>query len=215
MSVETFKPAELRIPAERVLRMQGYTDPQRVRRPIREAARGAALAGERLAEPEVRYRRVALESCVDGELRLSGGTMLYCPAFPRFLSGCQQVVVFVLTAGNGIDEELARLNDEEKLLEMLLLETAGWLAVEQITKAFSTQLRRLVKEEGLKLTRRLGPGYSYGARDSRSEWSLSEQRPLVGLLDDGRLPVTVLESCAMIPKMSRSGLMGLAPLASA
>jgi hypothetical protein len=209
--VESLKPGSLRILADRMLRIQGYTDPERVRRPIRKAAEKTAATVEQLVEPAVHFRRVAVESCDAGGLRLAGGITLHCDAFPRFLLESTDVVVFALTAGARIDEELARLNDAEDLLEMLFVETAGWLAVEEVTKAFAAHLRAAAKGEGLKITRRMGPGYSYPTKKGDAEWLLDEQRFLFELLDDGNMPVTMLESCAMLPKMSRSGLFGLVP----
>jgi len=43
-------------------------------------------------------------------------------------------------------------------------------------------------------------------------WPLEEQIGLFGLFKNAHLPVTVMASCAMQPKMSRSGLFGTAPL---
>ena len=209
--VESLKPGSLRIVADRMLRIQGYTDPERVRRPIRKAAEKTAATVEQLVEPAVHFRRVPVESCDAGGLCLAGGIILHCDAFPRFLTESTDVVVFALTAGPRIDEELARLNDAGDLLEMLFVETAGWLAVEEVTKAFAAHLRADAKGEGLKITRRMGPGYSYPTKDGDAEWLLEEQRFLFELLDDGNMPVTMLESCAMLPKMSRSGLFGLVP----
>lgn len=207
----SWKPDGLRILADRMLRIQGYTAPERVRRPVRRAAEQTAAIVERLADPEVRFRRVAVTGCGDGSLRLEGGVTLHCAAFPRYLGDCREVIVFALTAGSPIDTELTRLNDGEHLLEMLFIETAGWLAVEEITKAFVAHIRSMASGEGLKLTRRMGPGYSYPTRPGEAHWPLEEQRLLFTLLDDGTLPITVLESSAMLPKMSRSGLVGLAP----
>ncbi len=203
--------AAVRIVTDRMLRIQGYTDPKQVRRPIRQAADEAAATVERLVEPDLCYRRVGVEGRVAEQLRLAGGTTLRCAAFPRFLDDSAEVVVFVLTAGGRIDSELARLNDEQRLLEMLFVETAGWLAVEEITKTFTRRLRAAARREGFKITRRMGPGYSYPSPGGVAEWPLDEQRHLFALLDDGDLPVTMLESCAMTPKMSRSGLIGLVP----
>lgn len=208
---DAVNPQDIHIATERMLRIQGYTDPEQVRRPIRRAADQAAATVERLVEPDLRYRRIAVEACIGEQLRLAGGTTLHCAAFPRFLGSSTEIVVFVLTAGARIDAELARLNDEQLLLDMLFVETAGWLAVEEITKAFTRHLREAAKCEGLRITRRMGPGYSYPLPGGIVRWPLEEQQFLFALLDDANMPVSMLESCAMTPKMSRSGLIGLVP----
>ena len=42
-----------------------------------------------------------------------------------------------------------------------------------------------------------------------SEWPLEEQKSLFALFEGRAISVQLLDSCAMIPKMSRSGLYGV------
>ena len=203
----------MRIGIDRMLRIQGYTAPHRVRRAVRVAAENAAANVERLLDAQVRFRRVDVEACSEGTLRLAGGEILHCAAFERFLGECPRVVVFVLTAGARIDSELERLAEAERLLDMLFVETAGWLAVEAITRAFTDHLRAAAARQGLRITRRMGPGYTYPSKGGDAEWPLAEQGKLFALLGSDDMPVTMLESSAMQPKMSRSGVIGLLPSA--
>ncbi len=76
----------------------------------------------------------------------------------------------------------------------------------------SVYLGDLIKPEGLRLTRRMGPGYSYKINGDETMWSLEQQHQLFEVFDGEDLPVRLLESCAMMPKMSRSGLYGLVPV---
>lgn len=201
----------MHIAADRMLRIQGYTEPADVRRAVRAAADAAARRVEQLLDSEVRYRRIDVHACTEDSLRLAGGETLHCGAFGRYLGDCSQVVVFVLTAGRRIDAELDRLGEAEQLLDMLFVETAGWLAVEAITRAFTDRLRGIAAHQGLRITRRMGPGYTYSSKSGDAEWPLEEQGKLFALLGADDMPVTMLESSAMQPKMSRSGLIGLAP----
>jgi hypothetical protein len=43
-------------------------------------------------------------------------------------------------------------------------------------------------------------------------WPLEEQPALFGLFGNAELPVSLMSSCAMSPKLSRSGLYGIRPL---
>lgn len=209
--VETLQPRGPRIGVERMLRIQGYTSPERVRRAVRVAAERNAERAEGLFAPAVCYRRIPVLSCHDGILTLHGNSSLHCGAFDRFLPAAHEVAIFITTAGAAIDDELARLNAEQKLLDMLFLEAAAWLGIEEITKAFIVHLRERAAEDGLRLTRRMGPGYDYKTANGKAEWPLEEQRTLFALFGKAALPVRLLESCAMLPKMSRSGLVGLVP----
>jgi len=210
-AVESLAPPSPRIGVDRMLRIQGYTALADVRRSVRAAAEQNAERAESLFEPAVRYRRLRVVSCSDSTLRLAGNADLHCGAFTRFLSNAREVAVFVTTAGARIDAELERLNDEQRLLDMLFLETAAWLGVEAITKTFILELKRRAAADGLRLTRRMGPGYAYKTAEGNADWPLTEQATLFALLGEAALPVRLLESCAMLPKMSRSGIVGLVP----
>jgi hypothetical protein len=213
--VQWLAPHDTRVGVDRMLRIQGYSAPQSVRPAVREAAERNALRAEGLFDPAVCYRRIPVLSCEQGTLALAGDTRLHCGAFTRYLSAAREVAVFVTTAGARIDGELARLHGEQELLDMLFLETAGWLGVEEITKAFILHLRTRAAEDALRLTRRMGPGYSYKADGVTADWPLEEQQALFSLFGASTLPVQLLESCAMLPKMSRSGLVGLVPVVGA
>lgn len=210
----TFRPSPPTVPVERILRIQGYGDLQRVRPAIRKAAELVGRRAEELAVPQVGYRRVAVRSCRDAALELEGGTVFHCCVFTCFLDGCTHVVPFVLTAGPRLDAEVMALAESgEGLLEALLLETAGWLCIEDATRQFKRYLRDEAARCGYRLSIRMGPGYSYRHRGVDCEWPLQEQKQLFGLFEGVALPVQLLASGAMLPKMSRSGLFGMGPRA--
>ena len=199
-----FTGARIEVPVDPLLRLQGYRDMARIRPRVREiATKTAALAGT-LVAPETYYRRVRIGSCTPAALALETGVTFHSAEFAKVLGGCREVVVFVLTLGAGFDAEAERFTANEEIVEALFMEMAGWIAVERVTKNFAGHLASLVRGENLAPTRRLGPGYV--------DWPLEEQAALFALLDGAPLPVRLLDSCAMIPKKSRSGLYGLRPL---
>jgi hypothetical protein len=121
------------------------------------------------------------------------------------------VVAFVLTLGPQLDAHVHELTGNDDLLGALLLETAAWLCVEDATRQFTRHLRDAAAARGMRITSRLGPGYSYRIGDSTCVWPLEEQAQLFALFAGAQLPVTLLESGAMQPRMSRSGMIGIAP----
>ena len=195
--------------AERILRIQGYRDMERVRRPIRRAAEKAAEIACEIAEGDVGYRRVAIAACNGSSLALEGGERFECAAFERFLAQCESVLVFSMTAGAALDRRIDELMAADDPVVALMLDTAGWLAIESVTRQFSERLKAECEPAGLRLTRRMGPGYTYRVGRDMAPWGLEEQAGLFRVLGEEVSPVTVLESGAMLPKMSRSGLYGL------
>jgi hypothetical protein len=206
----------LTLRADRLLRVQGYADPDRVRPRLRAAAQRAAAMALDIADAEVVFRRLAVTELARGRLSLAGGHVFHCPAFDRFLAGCPGAVLFVLTAGEAFDREVRRLMREDEPVLALFLDTAGWMVVESVTRCFVDWLKPRAAAEGLRLTRRLGPGYRYvaggGAKrpGAAAEWPLAEQSVLFAALGEAvTTTVELLDSGAMRPGMSRSGLFGL------
>ena len=210
-----FRAGPVDVRTDRILRIQGYRDMERVRRPIRRAADKAAAIAREIAEGEVGFRRVGIGECNGSSLGLDGGERFECAAFERFLATCESVVVFAMTAGSAIDERIDELMGADDPVVALLLDTAGWLAIESITRQFSERLKADCGPAGLRLTRRMGPGYTYRMGREMAPWGLEEQEGLFRVLGEDASPVAVLPSGAMLPKMSRSGLYGLRPAAEA
>lgn len=207
-----FLPARADVKAERVLRIQGYTNFAHVRPAILKAAEAAANLVPDLATPRVAYRYVPIADLDDGTLRLAGDVQLHCAAFGRVLAGCTEVVAFALTLGPTIDQRVADLSAADKLLDALLLDAAAWLGLEDATRQFQRHLRHAAASSGRRITSRMAPGCSYRVGAAMCNWPLEEQANLFALLDLAELPVVLLDSGAMQPKMSRSGIIGVAPV---
>jgi hypothetical protein len=210
-AIGRFEPTRATIPYERILRIQGYSDMQRIRPAIVAAARAAAALAPELAAPQVAYRRVPIRRIAGDAVVLDGDIRLHCAAFPQTLAGCTEAAAFVLTLGARIDERVIAQCDSGDLLDALLLETAAWLAIEDATRQFRGHLRAAAAARGQRTTSRMGPGYSYRIGETTCTWALEENQPLFALFGGARLPVTLMDSCAMQPKMSRSGLIGIGP----
>ena len=210
-----FQAGPVDVRTERILRIQGYRDMARVRKPIRRAADKAAAIARDIAQGEVGCRRVGITACAESNLELEGGERFECGAFERFLGQCESVVVFAMTAGAAIDDRIDELMAADDPVVALLLDTAGWLAIESITRQFSDRLKADCGPAGLRLTRRMGPGYTYRMGREMAPWGLEEQEGLFRVLGADSSPVAVLPSGAMLPKMSRSGLYGLRAAGSA
>lgn len=192
----------------KILRLQGYRDPARIRPVIRRAATAAARETETLIRPLAYYRCLEVRRCVGDTLELDDGTTFRNEAFQRFLNQAKEAVVFVLTMGQDLDEAVKRSIADDQLLNALFLETAGWLGIEATTKRLMDQLRGPAQERGLRLSPRLGPGYSYKLDGRSVMWPLEQQQTLFGLFAGSAIDIELMESSVMLPKFSRSGLFG-------
>lgn len=210
--VAVFAPHAPVVHPERILRIQGYSDRHRIRPAIVQAAQRMAALAPVLGEPCVAYVRVPIRDVGGDVLEVDGGVRFHCSAFQRQLDGCSEVVAFTLTAGRRLDARVIELIEAGDLLEALLLETTGWLCIEDATRQFKVRLRAEALARAQRITSRMGPGYSYKVGNETCMWPLEEQGALFGLFGRAELPVSVLASGAMQPKMSRSGLFGAAPL---
>ena len=202
------------VDAARILRVHKYTDPSKVRPVIRDAAEKAVGEAAKLAVPSAHYVVNAIESLESGRLRLACGINFDCAAFDQHLCGARHLLAFVMTIGPRLDATvLSLVEDVFEPLDALFLETAGWLTIEAATKNFARHLKEEFAAHGRSLTLRMGPGYDYRSHNGggRVRWDLWQQRELFQMFEGTDLPVELMESCAMLPKMSRSGVFGLIP----
>jgi len=187
-----------------ILRIHGYKNPADVRPVIRDTAQTMLEQGLQLFEPVVHYRRVDIESLNEDRLELREPHItLYNPDFGTVLADCTEAAVFLLTLGKKTDEFSIGLLESDALLEAVFLESAAWLAIERATRSFVSELRRVCADDGLRLTKRLAPGYK--------DWSLTDQRKIFELFAETVIEITLLDGDCMKPKMSRSGLIGIRP----
>ena len=195
----------------KILRIHGYKNMEKVRPAIRKAADEIAERATRIMVPVVHFKRMAVAECSRESLFLKNGLTFTNPAFIQYLFEAQEVVTVIITVGKGLDDEVDDFMDRFEPLEALFMETVGWLGIEWTTKKFVEFFNAGTKVEGCRLSKRMGPGYSYKVDGVDAIWSLEEQRKIFDSFDDVDLPVQLMESCAMFPKMSRSGLYGLVP----
>jgi hypothetical protein len=191
-----------------ILRIQGYRDLEKVRPAIKRVAASVARETERLIQPRVYYCMQGVKTCEGSILQLADGTTFENEAFQRLLKRPQVVAAFVLTMGRALDDAVVNCIANDELLQALFLETAGWLGIEAATRSLSIHLRADARALGLRLSPRMGPGYSYKLNGRSVLWPLEQQQTLFKLFAKDKIDVRLLDSCAMIPKISRSGIFG-------
>lgn len=206
-----FTPRGVEIRVEPMLKIMGYRAGAPVRPAVRRMAERIAELAASAITPSVHHCRIGIEHCDDTGIRLADGTAFQGPIFAKHLGDCREAVAFVMTLGTRFDTTQKNLTDADNLLESVFLETAGWVAIEDATRLFTQHFRKIALDDRLDLSRRLAPGYVFRVGDRKVDWPLEEQREFFAIFRSIILPVALLDSCAMMPKMSRTGFFGLRP----
>ncbi len=192
---------------DRILRLQKYRKPERVAPVVKETARAMASLAESLVEPHGWLRRVpirAVES--DGRVQAAGGIEFRSRELARLLRAAAEAVLVVLTIGPALEQRADELVADEQLVEGLLLDTAGWVAIDALIKDVRQRLGAEARTRGLRLTGRMAPGFA--------DWALDQQRILFSALAESTLSVHLTDACIMLPRKSISGVYGLIPIAT-
>jgi len=177
---------------ERILRAH-YPAGRAVAPQVRATAEAMAAHALEIAAPVAWLRRVPVEA-----IAVTGTSLASA------LRGCFAAHLFLVTLGPRLDERVSELFEAMDGLEGLFLDTAGALALQSALGALRRRLAARERAGGFRLMRRAGPGYL--------GWPIEEQPALVGALAAGLpLPgVEVLESGAILPQKTMTGLFGLA-----
>jgi hypothetical protein len=193
---------DARPPAEDVCTVLGY-------------APGAAPAS-------VRETVSALLACDDGLWSIEGGGAFYPAAavdleerrlvvdgvtldIGRTVAGqlarAEGVLVFLCTAGPGIEERSRRLMAEGDPFTGFIADAVGSLVVDAAMDRVHDCVEALAGARGLRVTNRYSPGYC--------GWHVSQQQQLFRLLPAGFCGVSLSESSLMKPIKTVSGVIGL------
>lgn len=190
------------IDANLILRLHKYRRPERVAPPLREVARQMAALAQTLLEPRGWLRRARVRGVEpQGGVLLDGDVAFQSQALARRLDGAAEAVLLVLTIGSALERRAQTLMREERVVEGLLLDTGGWVAIDALLRDVRQVLAADARRRGYRLTARLAPGFA--------GWPLEQQRALLDAFGEDRVTVRLTESYMMRPGKSVTGVYGL------
>jgi hypothetical protein len=197
---------DVRVDPDLILRLQKYKDLETVPQAVKTVARRMAGLAETLVEPQGWMWRGRVDRVdASGHMRIGGIVDFESPTLTRVLRGADEAAVVLLTIGPRLERRAHELIGEEQLVEGLLLDTAGWVAIDTLLRETRRRLGAIAKTSGHRLTGRIAPGFA--------GWGLEQQRALFSAFDGAPLTVHLTEACVMIPRKSVSGVYGLIPVA--
>ena len=204
--LEELKDLEVSVRPEQILRAH-YPDLAPVAAEVRATAAAMAAHALEIARPTGWVRQVAVRGIDGARVELEGGATLTSATLASLLQESPAVQVFVVTLGAQVDGRVHELFEAMDGLEGLFLDTAGWVVVQSALSSVRKRCAAKARGDGYRLTRRIGPGYL--------DWPLEEQSIVFRTLAAGEAlpPVEVLESGAILPEKTLTGLFGLIPLA--
>lgn len=155
-------------------------------RKVGEVVEAAVERAEKLIEPRGIYTVVPGKDLPGSKMFADREKMAFC----------------VCTIGPRLENKVAELFSHNKLLEAVVLDTAGSVAAEATAEHIDRLIAELASREGLKTSRRASPGYG--------KWDVAEQRAIFELLPADEIGVRLTERYMMIPRKSVSFAMHIA-----
>jgi hypothetical protein len=136
-------------------------------------------------------------------LVLENNLVLKSTKLSKVFRGCSNLVCFLVTIGNVIEEEITSRTSQNRSSDAYILDAMGSVLVEDMAAKFHRRMEKKFQAEGKAVTIRLSPGYC--------DWLLEEQKKIFSLLDAGRVGIELTDSYLMKPRKSISGIFGIMP----
>ncbi len=122
------------------------------------------------------------------EGRSLGGTDIF--------DSLEKMAFSICTIGEKLEKKVGALSREGSILEAVLLDSTGSVAVEETANYIESKIAEIASGEGKKTSPRASPGYG--------EWKITNQKNLFELLPAGRVGVNLGNSMMMSPQKSIS-----------
>jgi hypothetical protein len=121
----------------------------------------------------------------------------------RLLASSVGATVFAVTLGHALDDRVRELAAQGRVAAATVLDAVGSDAAEGAADWLCRQLLPPSREMGLRQTARFSPGYG--------DLDLSFQAPLLGVLDAGRIGITVNAAYMLSPQKTVTAVLGWEP----
>ena len=159
------------------------------------------VTAEKVVTYSLHHRAIKIDSIKSGTVYLQGGPNFKSPMLTKVMKNCEDVICFVATIGSGLEEEVARLTDENRLSSAYILDSMGSTVTEVMVDRFHKSMEKRYKAKGKGVTLRFSPGYC--------DWPITEQKKLFRALDLNRMDIKLTDTCLMRPRKSVSGIFGI------
>ena len=199
--VEAIKDFEIDIDKQEVCRYLGYRNGRRPTSCISSLIDKETEEANNLIRTSCFYQLKSIKRVRPPQVILEDGLTITSEVLSKVLPRCQQVAIFVVNIGRGLEKRVDQLMKEGNMLRATILDAAGSGAVEEAVDYLQNQLHELANSNGAEITMRYSPGYC--------DWDITQQRVLFEAMNSASLGVSLTDECLMVPRKSVSGLIGL------
>ncbi len=154
-----------------------------------------------LIESSYSYTIRDIESVQESRVTVGESIILESQVVARLLEQCEKVAIFILTIGNRLEEMVAYLAENGRVLQATVLDAIGSGAAEQLAVSVEGTIRTAASSQGLSISRRFSPGYC--------DWPVDQQEMIFRALNGNSAGVRLTGEYLMLPRKSISGIIGI------
>ena len=156
---------------------------------------------DELIDPSLYYQNTRIDTTEKGAVLLKGGTKFKSPKLSKTLKDCDEIVCYIATLGDGIEGEIQRLTDKNRLSEAYILDAMASVAADNMVETFHKRMKNKYENQSKQVTLCFSPGYC--------DWPVTEQKKFFNLVDSEPIGVELNDACLMTPRKSISGIFGI------
>jgi hypothetical protein len=156
---------------------------------------------DELIDPSLYHQNMGIDSVEKGAVYLEGGTKFKSPKLSKTLKDCDEIVCYIATLGDGIEGEIQRLMDKNRLSEAYILDAMASVAADNMVETFHKRMKHKYENQSKQVTLCFSPGYC--------DWPVTEQKKFFKLVDSEPIGVELNDACLMTPRKSISGVFGI------
>ncbi len=129
---------------------------------------------------------------------IKGGFRISSKKLSKWLGESSDLAVMAVTIGDRLEKKASDLLNQGESARGFILDAIGSHAVERVADLMERQISSQV---GFRAKRRFSCGYS--------DWELSDQKKIVGLLEAEQIGIEVTKNFLMIPEKSITAVIGI------
>jgi len=191
------------IDVQRVLKTIGYEADSTVSARILSLVNEYAENSHNIVDPSSSYVIRDIEWVHAPIIFIKDSIIFKSQVIAKLLEQCQQVAIFTVTIGKHLEEMVAELAKDGRILQATVLDVIGSNAAEQLAAYVEEGISEEANSQGLCISRRFSPGYC--------DWEIDQQRMVFGAMKNDLANIRLTGDYLMIPQKSISGIVGLGP----